>query len=590
MFCRVLPLLANQSTSGLNFDSWLAKFVINLVAFVLFSHVVGSCWYLFALQWVKLCLRSVCHEDPSCPLSHIYSWQGIKNEGFKDYQSWEKWSNMSASACTDSKLFDSGIYTQATSILKESSLTNFLQALGRRSLEMSVRHLDVEQWMSHHQFPKNLRRQIRESERYNWAVNKGLDELKLLENLPEDLQRDIHRHLFTMVERFPIVDWMNESILDAIRERLKQKTYITGSRILVPGSLINKIVFIVQGKLESIGEDTDVVLLSTGDVCGEELITLWLENFALNRYEKRVGIPVHKLLSNRTVRCLTNVEAFTLQATDVEDIISLYSGLLIRNPYVQGAIKKESRCWQGFPATRLKLAWSCKKKRLNRSKNLLSSPEYHESNDHVIDIERHGNASSSSSVPSYSHSSGFNQNEERTSSSPRATITQPPLSTINSTIPSSPSSTRRGQIIAAIVVLTLSTHENPQTPLFAWIVGYTVGCIACLPLLYWRYLHRNRAPEQGSTPLRQDSTQSNSQVEPNSFITISVTRSSDEEESRRNFSRSQNTQRISYKSQFPYTESLCFGTNGRAKKAEQVMLAGGAAMLLVNTEKGMTKV
>ncbi|KAK1365420.1 Anaphase-promoting complex (APC), subunit 11 [Heracleum sosnowskyi] len=201
---------------------------------------------------------------------------------------------------------------------------------------------------------------------------------------------------------------------------------------------------------------------------------------------------------------------------------------------------------------------------------LMEQPEYHESNDHVIDIERHGNASSSSSVPSYSHSSGFNQNEERTSSSPRATITQPPLSTINSTIPSSPSSTRRGegsgrrqwspfntilwisielafvlgQIIAAIVVLTLSTHENPQTPLFAWIVGYTVGCIACLPLLYWRYLHRNRAPEQGSTPLRQDSTQSNSQAEPNSFITISVTRSSDEEGSRSNFSRSQNTQRI----------------------------------------------
>ncbi|KAK1393421.1 hypothetical protein POM88_012477 [Heracleum sosnowskyi] len=170
---------------------------------------------------------------------------------------------------------------------------------------------------------------------------------------------------------------------------------------------------------------------------------------------------------------------------------------------------------------------------------LIEQPEYHESNDHVIDIERHGNASSSSSVPSYSHSSGFNQNEERTSSSPRATITQPPLSIVNSTISSSPSSTRRGdgsgrrqwspfntilwisielafvlgQIIAAIVVLTLSTtHENPQTPLFAWIVGYTVGCISCLPLLYWRYLHRNRAPEQVSTPLRQDSTQSNSQA------------------------------------------------------------------------------
>lgn len=201
---------------------------------------------------------------------------------------------------------------------------------------------------------------------------------------------------------------------------------------------------------------------------------------------------------------------------------------------------------------------------------LMEQPESHESNDHVIDIERHGNASSSSSVSSYSYSAGFNQNEERTSISPRATITQPPLSTINSMIPSSSSSTRRdegsgrrqwspfntvlwisielafvfGQIIAAIVVLTLSRHENPRTPLFAWLVGYTIGCIACLPLLYWRYLHRNQAPEQGSTTLRQDSTQSNSQAEPNSFITISLTRSSDEEGSQSNFSRSRSTQRI----------------------------------------------
>ncbi|KAL8158191.1 hypothetical protein AgCh_002762 [Apium graveolens] len=249
------------------------------------------------------------------------------------------------------------------------NMQNFLQALGHRSLEMSVRRLDVEQWMSHHQLPRKLRKQVRESERYNWDLTKGLNELSLLNNLPEDLQRDIRRHLFIIVERFPMFAWLNETILDAIRERLKQKTYITGSRILVPGSLIDKMVFIVQGKLESIGEDNNVVLLSSGNVCGEELITLWLQHFASNKYGKEVGIPVHKLLSDRTVRCLTNVEAFTLQATDLEDIISLYSGLLIRNPYVQGTIGKESRCWQGFPANRLKLAWSYKRKRLNHSKS-----------------------------------------------------------------------------------------------------------------------------------------------------------------------------------------------------------------------------
>uniref|UniRef100_A0A453PSZ7 RING-type domain-containing protein n=1 Tax=Aegilops tauschii subsp. strangulata TaxID=200361 RepID=A0A453PSZ7_AEGTS len=47
------------------------------------------------------------------------------------------------------------------------------------------------------------------------------------------------------------------------------------------------------------------------------------------------------------------------------------------------------------------------------------------------------------------------------------------------------------QIVAAIVVLSLSRKEHPQAPLFEWVIGYTVGCFATLPHLYWRYIHRN---------------------------------------------------------------------------------------------------
>ncbi|GMH10823.1 hypothetical protein Nepgr_012664 [Nepenthes gracilis] len=63
-----------------------------------------------------------------------------------------------------------------------------------------------------------------------------------------------------------------------------------------------------------------------------------------------------------------------------------------------------------------------------------------------------------------------------------------------------------GQIIASIVVLSLSRHEHPHAPLFSWIVGYAAGCLATLPLLYWRYLHRNQGLEQDSSPSRQSSS------------------------------------------------------------------------------------
>lgn len=45
------------------------------------------------------------------------------------------------------------------------------------------------------------------------------------------------------------------------------------------------------------------------------------------------------------------------------------------------------------------------------------------------------------------------------------------------------------QIVSAVVILVLSRHEKPISPLRLWVVGYAFGCCASLPLLYWRYKH-----------------------------------------------------------------------------------------------------
>lgn len=52
----------------------------------------------------------------------------------------------------------------------------------------------------------------------------------------------------------------------------------------------------------------------------------------------KIRIPGQRLLSNRMVRCLTNVEAFALRAADIEEVTSLFSRFL-RKPRVQGAIR-----------------------------------------------------------------------------------------------------------------------------------------------------------------------------------------------------------------------------------------------------------
>ncbi|THU69688.1 hypothetical protein C4D60_Mb08t17030 [Musa balbisiana] len=47
------------------------------------------------------------------------------------------------------------------------------------------------------------------------------------------------------------------------------------------------------------------------------------------------------------------------------------------------------------------------------------------------------------------------------------------------------------EIIAAVTIISSSRHEHPQSPLFAWVIGYVIGCGATLPHLYWRFIHRN---------------------------------------------------------------------------------------------------
>ncbi|KAK4402512.1 putative cyclic nucleotide-gated ion channel 20, chloroplastic [Sesamum angolense] len=421
---RFLPLVAGFSPTGFIFESSWSNFFVNLFTFVLAGHVVGSCWYLFGLQSVNRCFRDACRNSniTRC-MEFIDCGHGNDYGDFENNPAWELWkSNENATACFWKDGFDFGIYENAVNLTTHKSLVtkyvysffwdsstlagnqvpsyfvwevlftmaiigiglllfallignmqNFLQALGRRRLEMSLRRRDVEQWMSHRRLPEQLRRQVRDSERFNWAATRGVNEEMLMENLPEDLQRDIRRHLFKFVEKVRIFQLLDEPIIDAICERLRTKTYIKGSKILFRGGLVDKMVFIIRGKMESIGEDQITVPLSEGYACGEELLTWCLEHSSINKDGKRIRIPGHRLLSNRLVRCVTNVEAFVLRAADLEEVTSLFARFL-RSPRVQGAIRYESPYWRGIAARRIQVAWRYRKKRMGRADS--SSPPH----------------------------------------------------------------------------------------------------------------------------------------------------------------------------------------------------------------------
>ncbi|XP_038987401.1 probable cyclic nucleotide-gated ion channel 20, chloroplastic [Phoenix dactylifera] len=420
---RFLPLLVGQSASGFIFESAWANFVINLLMFMLASHVVGSSWYLFGLQRVNQCLRDACSSSSLFPSCASYIDCGRGNIVEQNDTNKTNWLNdYTSSDCFNGSggHFAYGIYQLAVLLTTERSIVtryiyssfwgfqqistlagnlepsyfvwevlftmaiiglglllfallignmqNFLQALGRRRLEMQLRRRDVERWMSHRRLPEYLKRQVRQAERFSWAATRGVNEEELLENLPEDIQREIRRHFFKFLHKVRIFSLMDEPLFDAVCEKLRQKLYIRGSDILYVGSPVEKMVFIVRGKLESIGADGNVAPLSEGDVCGEELLTWYLEHSSVNRDGGKIRFPGQLLFSNRTVKCLTNVEAFALRAADLEEVTTLFSRFL-RSPRVQGAIRYESPYWRNIAATRIQVVWRYRQRRLKRNES-----------------------------------------------------------------------------------------------------------------------------------------------------------------------------------------------------------------------------
>ncbi|KAH7529419.1 hypothetical protein FEM48_Zijuj05G0182100 [Ziziphus jujuba var. spinosa] len=410
---RFLPLLAGQSPSGFIFESGWANFIINLLTLVLSGHVVGSCWYLFGLQRVNQCLRNACHGSQIEPcMKFIDCGHGDNIDGFnKSYPTWTNWiDNINATSCFSTNGFPYGIYIQAVNLTMEKSvITRYVYSLfwGFQQISTLAGGLTPSYFVWEVLFTMaiirlglllfalligNMQnflqavgksliifiglscRRVWQAEQYIWAATRGVNEEILWENLPEDLQRDIRRHLFMFIKKVRIFSLMDEHILDAICERPRQKTYIRGSKILCHGCLIEKMIFIVRGKMESIGEYGIVFPLSEGDVCGEELLTWCLKHSSVNKDGKKIRIPGQRLLSSRLVRCLTNVEVFSLKAADIEEVTTIFSRLL-RNPRIQGAIRYESPYWKSVAATHIQVTWGYRKKGLSRA-NISQSNHY----------------------------------------------------------------------------------------------------------------------------------------------------------------------------------------------------------------------
>lgn len=116
---------------------------------------------------------------------------------------------------------------------------------------------------------------------------------------------------------------MDERLLDAMCDCLKPVLYTENSYIVREGDPVDEMLFIMRGELLTMttnGGRTGFFnssYLKAGDFCGDELLTWALDpNFSSS-------LPI----STRTVRPVTDVEAFSLKADDLKFVASQFRRL-----------------------------------------------------------------------------------------------------------------------------------------------------------------------------------------------------------------------------------------------------------------------
>ncbi|TVU42148.1 hypothetical protein EJB05_08540, partial [Eragrostis curvula] len=248
------------------------------------------------------------------------------------------------------------------------SMMIYMRSLSTNAEDWRVQETEMEYWMTDQHIPEDLRNRIRHFLEYKWMSTQGVDEDSILRQLPVDLRRDIKRHLcLDLVQRVPLVSAMDHKLLDAICDRMTYLLGTEGTYIIREGDPVKAMLFIIRGKLESSTTDGgrvdffNSVILKPGDFCGEELLTWALLPSSSNSYPS----------STRTIRTISEFEAFSLQADDLKFVASAFR--MIHSKHLQHMFRFHSQQWRTWAACLIQTAWRRHRNRQKMAEGGLSN-------------------------------------------------------------------------------------------------------------------------------------------------------------------------------------------------------------------------
>ncbi|XP_044468319.1 cyclic nucleotide-gated ion channel 1-like isoform X2 [Mangifera indica] len=347
-----------------------------LYIYMLAAHVFGALWYLMAIERETECWKNACRNHTECSNASFYCSGKLRDYKFLDGTCPTKklnntiydfgifhdaiqsgvvertnipqkflrcflWGlqnlswfgqNLHTSTNVWENLF-AILITITSSVLAVFFIGNFqlyLMSTVGRSKEMRLETPKIGDLMLLQKLPKNLQQQVRKYQRSIWRKNKDDGVEFLLSNLPNTLVRNINRELcLELLKKVPEFKMLNEERLEALCDNVKPVFYSQHTHIFQEGYPIGQMLFVVCGKVSSYtskgitgfastdhSRDDDNLISKKDDQAecdfyGEELIAWALDGHI------STSIP----LSTRSLKALTNVEAFALMAYDLKDVL-----------------------------------------------------------------------------------------------------------------------------------------------------------------------------------------------------------------------------------------------------------------------------
>ncbi|KAF7072718.1 hypothetical protein CFC21_077810 [Triticum aestivum] len=415
---RFYPITAElRRTTGVFAETALSGAAFYLLLYMLCSHMVGSFWYLLAVERLDDCWREKCAglKFHQC---RIYMYCGGKQEGDED--DFMKWRTMIrqvlAQECApvdnNGTGFSYGIYTSAMTsgvthtndlvpkilyclwwglqnlssgaqgletthykgealfaiilavfglilmALLIGNMQTYLQSMTLRMEEMRLKRRDSEEWMRHRDLPDDLRERVWRHNQYKWLETRGVDEDGLVSCLPKDIRRDVKRHLcLRLVRRVPLFANMDERLLDAICERLKPSLCTETTYVVREGEPVDEMLFIIRGRLESSTTDGGRTgFFNKGLLKEGDFCGEELLTWALDP-KAAANLP----LSTRSVKALSEVEGFALHADELKFVAGQFRRL--HSKQLQQTFRFYSQQWRTWASCFIQAAWRRYEKR-----------------------------------------------------------------------------------------------------------------------------------------------------------------------------------------------------------------------------------